>query len=342
MDGQRAESDAAESSSEHLSSSSDTSNISPRGYQTLGNKSSPSPQLSKNASSASSAASEPSPPSSALTQNASTEEPKSWDDIGRRLVEARKALDIASKADQKAAEELAAAQQRKQQTGQELKKHSLIVNKLAMEFTELAAAALEPPKVQMLAPRAPVPSSLMQLARPKPAVPSTEFNPFTGSRSLKPAPPTTSSSSNLLRVVRPSEPPAEEPLARSQPSMLPPQRSSRGEGGDDAEKRRTRVFAEAFGGEEAVRASSAKKKNSYGRSLFRGVRKVLSDGSFEARISVNGQDLLLGRYPAEEDAAKAYDSAVRKYRSPKEKSAVLNFPSEEDRALGWRSTFEQA
>jgi hypothetical protein len=58
-------------------------------------------------------------------------------------------------------------------------------------------------------------------------------------------------------------------------------------------------------------------------SRYRGVSRDASSNRYRARIKLNGRQIHLGTFDDQEQAAKAYDAAAKKYHG---EFAVLNFP----------------
>lgn len=85
--------------------------------------------------------------------------------------------------------------------------------------------------------------------------------------------------------------------------------------------------------------ASASKRSKQQTSRFRGVSRCTKDGRWQARIRVKAGVCYLGRFVSEVEAAKRYDGAAREHHGA---LAVLNFPTEEDRAKGMHGVFELA
>jgi hypothetical protein len=63
-------------------------------------------------------------------------------------------------------------------------------------------------------------------------------------------------------------------------------------------------------------------------SQYVGVSWVKRDSRWRAQINIKGKRILLGGYASEEEAARAYDAAARRYYGP---DAQVNFPDEQER-----------
>lgn len=74
-----------------------------------------------------------------------------------------------------------------------------------------------------------------------------------------------------------------------------------------------------------MRNRGTQKNNTSG---FKGVSWSKDKRKWQAAITVNGRSINLGRHPAPEDAARAYDDAAREYFGD---FARLNFPEGADR-----------
>ena len=206
-----------------------------------------------------------------------SEDQKPWDDLGKRLVEARKALDLAKKADEEAANELKIAQEKKSTTAKDYFSKSELVKQLAAEFTSAVAMNDVPSST-------PGSSNISTLIVGNPS--SSTTTPSNGP-----------SSSKRFRVV---------PLARRGNPASPGEQEESElpilEGRPGTRSTRKRLQEEELQSEltKTTSNSSKKKKISYGKSIYRGVRQLLTDGLFEARISANGHDIPLGKFENEE------------------------------------------
>jgi hypothetical protein len=74
-------------------------------------------------------------------------------------------------------------------------------------------------------------------------------------------------------------------------------------------------------------------------STYRGVSLCTKDSRWQARIRIRKEVVYLGRFETEEAAARRYDEAAREHHGEK---ALINFITDEDRALGRKCVFEQA
>lgn len=285
-----------------------------------------------------------------------------WEKLGIRLVEARKALDLATLAEKEASEQLMAAQEKKNRATKDLHLKTQLVQRIAAEFVAVEKVNGAPKQSNATEVRLEYPkardSTKRSEARTSTAA-STEFIPITRRSSTQtqmfsplshefsmaaPNKKETDNREENRKKARKSAESSSDNKVRSSGSRLVPdtnsagvkRESSRAEDSDsfDGSKKKVKSSAEQ---DKKKDSSRSRRKPSYGKSIYRGVRCVLSDGHFEARISVNGSDILLGRFDNEEGAARCYDEAARRYRKG---AAVLNFLTEADRASGCRSALE--
>ncbi len=78
--------------------------------------------------------------------------------------------------------------------------------------------------------------------------------------------------------------------------------------------------------------NSGPRKNT-GKSRYKGIRWMKGTGNWQVRLSVNGRRLSMGCFEDEEEAARAYDEAAKRYYG---EFACLNFPAKE-KVKGLRS-----
>ena len=81
------------------------------------------------------------------------------------------------------------------------------------------------------------------------------------------------------------------------------------------------------------------KRSKASSSIYLGVSRITHANRWQARIRVKDTNIQLGTFATEQEAAQCYDAGARKHHGPR---AVLNFPSEEDFALGRRWALQRA
>jgi len=238
-----------------------------------------------------------------------------WDDLGKKLVEARKALDAATEADKLAGAELFAAQQKKAGTLRALQSASQRVKQLVAEFTALKPGLIGLTEQEPITAsptgshytRSTLPISDVAPIRPTPML----ARPFRRSGGEDSAYGTRLSTQSAGAFTRSSS----KDFDPFFPSSSAAKRTRFSEDGGDF-KSRPQTSGSDTGEEDDHEAaseehtserertsptSSAKrKKNAYGHSIYRGVRKILSTGQYEVRISAGGKDMFLGRFDTEE------------------------------------------